>query len=162
MGGRVVESVADDFEVDVVGEGDGGPGVAEAVDGEPGERRLGVGLVVLVLFAEEFSAESFGVVAAAVFEAEDVVVVVVGGPEHGFLVVLDVSPFGEQDDGGRVEVEDVASPAFVAVLEDDVVVVVVVSWLNMAAVPCSRSMSARRRPRTSPRRAPLVAQKDQA
>ena len=124
MGRRVVESVADDFEVDVVGEGDGGPGVAKAVDGEAGEQCLWVGLVVLVLFAEELAAESFGVIAAAVFEAEDVVVVVVDGPEHGLLIILDQSPFGEQGDGGWVEVEDVASASLMAVLEDDVVVVV--------------------------------------
>ena len=47
---------------------------------------VGVGLVVLVLLAEELSAESFGVVVAAVFEAEDVVVVVVGGAEQCLLV----------------------------------------------------------------------------
>jgi hypothetical protein len=66
---------------DVVVDGDGGPGVAESVDGETGERRVGVRFVVLVLFAEELSAESFGVVVGAVFEAEDVVAVLVGGAE---------------------------------------------------------------------------------
>ena len=48
----MVEAVADDFEVDLVGEGDGGPGVAESVDGEAGERCVGVVGVVLLLFAE--------------------------------------------------------------------------------------------------------------
>ncbi len=55
--------------------------------------------------------------------AEDVVVVVVGGPDLDLLVILDLSPFGEQGDGGWVEVQDVASASLGSILEDDVVVV---------------------------------------
>ena len=36
VGGAVVEAVADDSEGDAAFEGEGGPGVAESVDGEPG------------------------------------------------------------------------------------------------------------------------------
>lgn len=120
----MVESVADDFEVDVVVEGDGGPGVAESVDGEPRQRPAGVRFVVPLLLAEEFSAESFGVVVGAVFEAEDVVVVLVCGAEESLLLRLKISPLAEEVDGGGVEVDGVASPGFGCLFEDDFVVVV--------------------------------------
>lgn len=120
----MVKALADHFEVDVLSEGDGGPGVAEAVDGESGEWRVGVGVVVLLLLAEEGSAESFRVVVPSVFAAEDEVVVLVCGAEQSFLFVLDVSPVAEEFDGVGVEVDEVAGSGLVAFFEDGAVVVV--------------------------------------
>lgn len=57
-------------------EGEGGPGVAEAVELHPGERLVGVGLVVGLLLAEELAAEPLGVDRGAVGVGEDPAVVV--------------------------------------------------------------------------------------
>jgi hypothetical protein len=62
VGAAVVEAVADDVDVDAFLEGEGGPGVAEAVELEAGERFVGVGLVVGLLLAAELAAEALGVV----------------------------------------------------------------------------------------------------
>ena len=83
---------------------------------------VGVGLVVALLFAEELAAEAFGVVGAAVFEAEDVVVVLVSGAELVFLLVLFLLPFCEEGDCAGVEVDRVASSGLVAGFVDDLVV----------------------------------------
>ena len=82
VGAAVVEAVADDVDVDAFLQGEGGPGVAEAVELQPRERLGGMGLVVGLLLAEELAAEPLGVDRGAIGAGEDPAVVVVAGAEE--------------------------------------------------------------------------------
>lgn len=118
----MVESLADDLDVDSFGERQRCPGVSEPVKYQSRQRFAQACSVVLLLLSDELSAETLGMVRTAVWHGEDEVLVDVAAAGQQLLLVLVRLPPAKHVDRRPVEVDDMRSLGLWPGLHDDLVV----------------------------------------